>query len=105
MRAGDLRWRVTILRETEIGRTAANEPVLEWSEVRTVRAAKIHKSEDEAFSASRNYEVRNVTFRTYHLADLAATDRLQCDGETYEIKGIRELGFRRGLDITAELRR
>jgi len=105
MRAGELRWRITILRETEIGRTVANEPVMQWTEWRTVRAAKRHKNEDEAFAASKNYEVRNVTFRAYYIPGLAVTDRLQCDGDEFEIKGIRELGFRRGMDITAELRR
>ena len=105
MRAGGLKWRITILRETEIGRTAANEPIMQWVEVRTVRAAKLHKSEDEAFTASRNYEVRNVTFRTYFLAELLSTDRIRCDGEEYDVKGWREIGFRHGMDVTAELRR
>lgn len=105
MRAGDLRWRLTICRELETGRTAANEPILEWTDLRTIRCQKIHKSEDEAFAASKDYEVRNVTFRIYCRGDLLATDRLRCDGDEYDIKGIREVGFRRGMDVTAELRR
>lgn len=103
MRAGDLRWRITILRQTGESNSWA-EDLDTWEEVRTVRAMKIHKSEDERFAAEQRYESRTVTFRTYFLADLLVTDRLRCDGLEYDIRGIRELGFRRGTEIAAEFR-
>lgn len=101
MRAGDLRWRLTILRQTN-ATNDWSEQLDVWEELRTVRAMKIHKSEDERFAASQRYESRTVTFRTNYLPDLLATDRLRCDGLEYEIRGIRELGFRRGTEIAAE---
>ncbi len=101
MRAGQLLWQLTVLRRgPEVNEF--NEPIGEWTAIRTMRAQKIHKSEDEKFAASQRYESRTVTFRTYFFADLQATDRLRCDGLEYDIKGIREFGFRRGLEIAAE---
>ena len=67
-----------------------------------INTQKIHKSEDEAFAAAQRYAKRTVTFRTYLQADLAETDRLRCDGVEFNIVGIRELGFRAGLEIAAE---
>ena len=101
MRAGDLKWSVTILRQSpELNEW--NEPVGEWLPLRTVRAQKIHKAEDEKFAASQRYESRTVSFRMYFQADILPTDRLLCDGLEYDIRGIRELGFRRGTEIAAE---
>lgn len=103
MRAGKLDRVVTVLRRTETGRTALNEPIFEWPAAETVRAQLIHRSEDEAFAASQRYEKRLVTFRTRWIPNLSAVDRLECDGLTYEIRGIRELGRRAGLDVAAEV--
>jgi SPP1 family predicted phage head-tail adaptor len=102
MRAGTLDRRVTVLRRVQVGETPLNEPIFEWQEVRTVWAAKVHKSEDEKFAASQVYAQRVVTFRTRFMSDLAETDRLVCDGLTYNLKGIRELGRRDGLEVAAE---
>lgn len=96
-----MRWRLTILRRTS-ETDDYGEQLAEWNEVRTIRAQKIHKAEDERVAASQQYESRTVTFRTYFFPDITATDRLRCDGLIYEIHGIRELGFRRGLEIAAE---
>jgi SPP1 family predicted phage head-tail adaptor len=102
MRAGQLDRRVTVLRNVQIGVTELNEPIYELQELRTVWAAKIHKSEDEKFAASQFYSQRIVTFRTRYMAELVETDKLMCEGLTYNIKGIRELGRREGLEIAAE---
>lgn len=101
MRPGAMCWRVTILRQTD-QTNELNEPLDIWNEVRTIRAEKIHKAEDEKFAASQRYESRTVTFRIWYWPDIVATDRLRCVGLVYEIRGIRELGFRRGLEIAAE---
>lgn len=102
MRAGRLDRRLTISRRVETGRDDLNNPVFEWQTVRTVWAAKIHKSEDEAFAASQHYSKRTVTFRTRYFADVTETDRLEIDGAVYRITGIREIGRRAGLEISAE---
>jgi SPP1 family predicted phage head-tail adaptor len=103
MRAGRMRWQVTIVRRTD-ELDEWDQPLDVWNDLRTVRGEKIHKAEDEKFAAAQRYEARLVTFRIYYTADIRATDRLRCDGLEYDIKGIRELGFRRGLEIAAEYR-
>jgi SPP1 family predicted phage head-tail adaptor len=102
MRAGDLDRRVTILRPIVTGTNDFNEPIVEPVAVRTVWASLIFKSADEEFAAGQRYAVRIVTFRMRFMADLAETDSLQCEGVTYDVKGIKELGRRDGLEIAAE---
>ncbi|RWP80460.1 phage head closure protein [Mesorhizobium sp.] len=104
MRIGTMNRRLAILRRVQTGTDALNAPVLEWQPWRTVWAEKIHKKEDEQFSADlhQRYAVHRVIFRTRYLADLSEVDRLECEGATYDIKGVRELGFREGTEITAE---
>ena len=35
-------------------------------------------------------------------SDLTAVDRLRCNGVEYDIKGIREIGFREAIEVKAE---
>jgi SPP1 family predicted phage head-tail adaptor len=98
-----MRWRVTILRQTSQTDGLGGQ-LDSWTVRQTVAAEKIHRSEDERYAAAQRYESRLVTFRLWWTADLFATDRLRCDGVVFDIKGIRELGFRRGLDVAAEAR-
>lgn len=101
MRPGDMRWRLTILRQVQVSSTDLNEPVFEWQAVRTIKAQKIHKSEDETFAADQRYGRRTVTFRTYYQPDIGETDRLRSDGVDYDVIGVRELDYRAGIEISA----
>jgi len=101
MRAGSLDRRVTIRRQSQ-NRNEYNELENVWNDVRTVAASRTDLSATERFVAGQLYAVRAVTFRTRYMADLLPTDRLVCEGVTYEVKGIRELGRREGLEIAAE---
>lgn len=102
MRIGAMNRRVTILRRVQTGTDSLNSPIFEWQSVRTVWAEEIHKREDERFAVDQRYAVRVVTFRTHYLSDISEVDRLECDGLTYDVKGIRELGFHEGTEIAAE---
>lgn len=73
-----------------------------WSDLRTIWAGLKYESADEEFAANQGYARRVVTFTTRFTSDLTAADRVECDGVAYEIKGIREIGFRDGLEIKAE---
>jgi SPP1 family predicted phage head-tail adaptor len=99
--AGTLDRRLTVLRRMQTGVDALNNPVFSFGELRTVWAAKIHKAEDEAFAASQRYATRTVVFRTRYQAVLE-TDRLLCEGITYDVKGVREIGRREAVEIAAE---
>ncbi|TIO52987.1 MAG: head-tail adaptor protein [Mesorhizobium sp.] len=104
MRIGNMNRRLAILRRVQTGTDALNSPIFEWQTLRTVWAEKIHKKEDERFAPDQHqrYAVRRVTFRIYHQTDVSEVDRVECEGVTYDIKGLRELGFREGTEITAE---
>jgi SPP1 family predicted phage head-tail adaptor len=91
-----------VKRPVVVRTTPLNEDITELQTVHRAWAEKIHKSEDEAFAASQQYARRLVTFRMYYLADVQETDVLVVDGETYAVRGIREIGFRAGTEIAAE---
>lgn len=65
-------------------------------------AALKHDSEDEQHAAGQTYSVRVVTFTTRYSSRVTERDRLSCEGITYEVLGIRELGRREGLEIKAQ---
>jgi len=101
MRAGSLDRRVTIRRQSQT-RNEYNELENVWNDVRTVPASRTDLSATERFVAGGLYAQRTVTFRMRFMTDLLPTDRLVCEGVTYDVKGIRELGRREGLEIAAE---
>ncbi|MGY3331317.1 SPP1 family predicted phage head-tail adaptor [Mesorhizobium sp. USDA 4775] len=104
MRIGNMNRRLVILRRVQTGTDDLNAPVFEWQTLRTVWAEKIAKRENEQFSPDvhQRYAIRVVTFRIRYFADISEVDLLECEGVTYDIKGLRELGFREGTEITAE---
>lgn len=106
IRVGSMNRRLTILRTT-LGpdRDEYGVPIETISEVATVWAERIPKSEDEAMTkVDIEFAISIATFRIWFRADLKATDSLRCENVDYDITGIRELGFRERLEITAEAR-
>lgn len=92
--------RVVIERYTVIPGPLNDEWV--WSDIRTVWAAMKYDRADEEFAAHQTYARRLVTFTMQFTSNLSAVDRLRCDGVTYEIKGIIEVGFREAIEVKAE---
>lgn len=100
MRKGSLDRTLTVTQQVEIGRDPLfNTPIYEERSF-AIKARLAHQSEDEKFAASQVYESRVVTFTT-HMFALDATASLECEGVTYGVIGIRQLGRRRGLEIKA----
>lgn len=77
-------------------------PEYAWSDLRTVWAALKYDSADEEVAANQNYARRVVTFTMRWTSGLTAVDRLRCDGVTYDVKGITEIGFREAIEVKAE---
>jgi len=92
--------RVTIERYT----TTEGEwgPEYSWSDLRTVWASMSYDAADEEFAADQTYAKRVVTFTMRFTTDLTAGDRLRCLGVTYDVKGIKEIGSRDGIEVKAE---
>lgn len=71
-----------------------------------VWAAKDEISDGERFRADGVWRDMTVRFRVrYSLATagIRHSDRLICEGKTYGIGGIKELGRREGFEITASM--
>ena len=106
MRAGKLDRRVTILRESQIGVNAFNEPIVEWTPVATVWAQQRPDRGSERFAAAQVAGTAVMTFHIRYRGDVTATDRLEYEGTTYEIVAPpRELGRRVVLEIDAVARK
>lgn len=101
-RIGQLDRLLTILRPTQTGTDALGQPITELQPVSTVWAQKRTEGGDEDFSSDQRFARRRVVFRTWHLTDIEETDTLECDGFRYDVKMIEEIGFREGIEITAD---
>jgi SPP1 family predicted phage head-tail adaptor len=106
MLAGALDRLVTLQRAT-MANDSFNTPVPTWGDLATVWAAAVPVSDRERLAAS---EVSaSITHRftirwTSGVSDLSPTDRLTFDGRTFDIFGVKEIGRREGLEITAMAR-
>ena len=106
MQAGLLDRRVTLLRKT-VTRGEANAPEEIWSSLATVWASRRDVTDIERLRADEIGAVLTTRFQIRYsptVADLTPADRLSCDGRTYNIEGIRQLGREEGLEINASTR-
>ena len=80
-------------------------PVKTWNYVNAVWASKVDKTETERNELDQTVAVNRTVFTIRYFSGLDTTARILCEGATYEIRGIKELGRREGLQITTERRR
>ncbi|MDT3686757.1 MAG: head-tail adaptor protein [Pseudorhodoplanes sp.] len=94
---------ISVLRPTIVGRDDFNEPRYEWLPVHRVWAGKKQNSEAERFDehTKERYGFSAVTFKTRYIA-VYVTDRVICEGTQYDVKGVREIGRREGVEIVCE---
>jgi SPP1 family predicted phage head-tail adaptor len=104
MRAGKLDRRITIQRLTDTGRDAVNAPIVTWEPIATVWGQKRPMRGDERFSAHQVAGSAVTTFVIRYRPDVTVNDRIMCEGLTYDIRDIRELGRREALEIDAVAR-
>lgn len=103
MRAGALDRRVT-LRHATITKDEYNANVETWADLATVWASKADISDAERVRAQQTgarvttrFQIRwNTT-----VSALTTRDQLVCEGRTYQVAAIKEMGRRSGLEITA----
>lgn len=85
-------------------RNGLNEPVGGWAEVASVMAHREPVRDAERVAgAGVNREVtdRFTTHWSPRLSVLTSADQLECEGVTYRIVGVKELGRREGLEFSA----
>lgn len=103
MDAGALDRRLDVLRAAMVDDGFTNAPGLP-TVIGTVWAAKRDISDGERFkdgavnaAITTRFQVRYSPFA----ASIRTSDTLQCEGRAYGIAGIKEIGRREGLEITA----
>jgi SPP1 family predicted phage head-tail adaptor len=101
--AGRLDRRVTLLRAVTTT-DEFNSPVSTWTELATVAASKEDVSDAERVRAQQVGASLTTRFQIRYssrVADIDAGDRLTCEGWTFDIKSVKELDRRVGLEISA----
>ncbi len=102
MKAGLLDRRVTIQRYTAGPPDEYGVPSMTWADIRTVWARVTPDSEDEKYQVGVNLAFVLVKLQCRWFSGLATTDRLVIDGREFDIRGIREIGRREGLEVKAK---
>lgn len=106
MQAGELNRRVTIQRAA-ITKDAVGGEIQTWATYATFWASLTPVSADEKTRADElaAAQVNRFKVRWSSLsADVGPKDRLVYAGSTFEIVGVKEIGFREGVEITAAAR-
>lgn len=103
MRAGDLDRRITLLR-FGVTYNTSNEPIEAWAEAGKRWASKEDVSDGEKVRAAQVGASVTTRFRVRSdslTRTLTSADQIVYDGSTYEIQGLKEIGRREGIEITA----
>lgn len=104
MQAGKLDRRVRLLRHSAGSKGALGEKASTWTPAETLWASRQDVSDAEAVRASavgRALSVRFVVRSSTVTRAITSLDRLLHEGRTYEIVGIKEVGRRDGIEISA----
>jgi SPP1 family predicted phage head-tail adaptor len=103
MNAGDLDRRVTLERAT-VTLDAFGGETQTWATLAEVWAQAMPVSDGEKWRAAEVAATISTRFRIRWRADLRVGDRLIYDGRVFDIIGVKEIGRREGLEITASAR-
>jgi SPP1 family predicted phage head-tail adaptor len=102
MRAGRLDRRIELRHRTTTRTEASGQTVEAWPvEYATVWAEKFDLRGREYFAAQQVTAEVTTRFRIRHRGDVLMTDRIACEGLSYNINSIAEIGRREGLEILA----
>lgn len=70
-----------------------------WAPVATLRAQLVQSSTEEFMSSFGSSAETAAVFRIRYRDDLLTSDRVTYWGQSYDVKEIKELGRREGLDL------
>lgn len=98
MKAGRLNRRITIQEPTET-QDDYGEAIQSWATYRTVWAEKRDLPGNEAFDADQIVAEAVTDWRIRHLSGLTRKMRISYGGDIYDIRSIKEIGFKEGHDI------
>lgn len=98
MRAGKLDKTITVQRFASAVDDYGTETQA-WSTVATVRAQVIQSSTEEFLKAFGTTPESAIVFRIRHRDGIVLADRVAYAGRAYDLKEIKELGRREGLEL------
>lgn len=98
MRAGKMDKSITVQRYTRTVDEGGGS-VFTWNDVATVRAQIIQQSTEEFIRSMGATDETAVIFRVRWVDGLQTKDRVVYNGVNHNIREIKEIGRRRGLDI------
>lgn len=100
--AGKLQHQIAIEREVETVSPAGHVRKT-WAPIATVRAEVKNLSSDEFLAGFGDADRQSAVFviRWVPGVEITSADRIQHNGRTYNIKGVIEIGRKRGLELRA----
>ena len=98
---GQMNRRVTIERLTE-KLSPSRDVVKTWASLATVWAEVLQQTASEFFTGYGEAETGTVIFRVRYRPGITTADRVICDGISYGLKEIKEIGLRDGLELRGE---
>ena len=99
--AGRLDRLVTIERKTTT-RSSTGAVVETWAPWKAVWMGKRDIRATERFRADQDLAVETTVWDSHYIDGMRSDDRLSVEGKVYDILGIREVGRRMGIEITAQ---
>lgn len=103
MRAGNLDRSIDLERLTETVQPSG-AVVTTWTKIATVRAEIVQQSATEFLTGFGEAESGTIVFRIRYVPDLTTADRVTYAGAACDLKEIKEIGRRRGLELRAVAR-
>ncbi|WP_430251693.1 phage head closure protein [Neorhizobium sp. DAR64860/K0K1] len=104
MRAGKLDRTITIERFSSTPDDFGT-PVETWTPVATLRAQVIQSATEEFLSAQGATDATVIVFRTRWLDGIMTSDQLGYEAKSFNIREVKEIGRRRGLEIRCEAKK
>lgn len=103
VKVGQLDRRITLKTRTTV-QTSTGYARETWTDLATVWAQLVDRGGAEREVSEQEVGVRRVAFIIRYRSDIGAADRIEYDGDIYDITNIEEVGRRRFLKISAEWR-
>ena len=100
MRAGELNRRI-VIQQKSITRLASGAESSSWLTLANSWAKVVQQKQDEEIENDSHLLTDQLTFKIRYRSDLDNEMRILYEGSYYEILSIKELGFRKGLSLTA----
>lgn len=96
--------RKIIIQRSSMSETVIGAPEPAWSTLHELWAEVVSVGGKEQGASGREMSARLSRFVILYKPGLKESDRISYDGMIWDIIAFRELGFREGIEITAEAR-